>query len=107
MDLSFQWKRLTVAAHYVVQHISQSYLDEANLFLPVPQQTLCDVGVLIYPLIEKLSVALTFRNIANLRVESVEAPSFTGMTKIPRALADYGGFPLPGFSFHVALVWRS
>ena len=107
LDLAFSWRRLEVAAHYAVQHISKSYLDEANLFLPVPQRAVHQVGLLVKPWLDGLSLALTLKNITDLRVETIDAPGFTGMGTLPRPLADYGGFPLPGLSFHLSLVWRT
>ncbi len=106
LKICFEWKQLSVAAHYEVRHISQSFLDEANLFLPVPMRTLHDAGIIINPWVERITLAVTFSNIGNLRTENVDAPGFTNMEKIPRALADYGGFPLPGWTFHVALIWK-
>lgn len=106
LKICYEWNRLSVSAHYEIRHISQSFLDEANLFLPVPMRTLHNAGILIKPWVEKITLAVSFKNITNLRTENVDAPGFTNMEKIPRALADYGGFPLPGWTFYVALIWK-
>ena len=51
------------------------------------------------------TLSATFKNVANLRVEYQKAPAFTGLERIPRALMDYGGFPLPGWEFFVNVAW--
>lgn len=106
LEMRWRHRKLGISAHYSVRHVSKSFLDEANLFLPVPTRTLHDAGVTVSPWHEELTVAATFKNIANVRVEKQRAPAFTGLSTIPRPLADFGGYPLPGWSFLLTLVWR-
>jgi iron complex outermembrane receptor protein len=104
-DLSVRWRRLRVAVHYALSLATDSYLDEANLFLPVPRRALHDVGVILDPGVPGLTVAVTLRNLADARIERQAAPAFTGLSTVPRPLQDYGGYPLPGRSFLVTLSW--
>ena len=97
--------RWGVGIHWSVSHLSNSFLDEANAFLPVPQRTLHEVGLVVRPWLRDVTLAATFKNVADLRVEYTKAPEFTGLGKIPRALMDYGGFPLPGWEFYVNVTW--
>jgi hypothetical protein len=71
----------------------------------VPHRTLHEVGLVVRPWIRGVTVSATFENVGDLRVEHQKAPDFTGLERIPRALADYGGFPLPGWRFFVNVAW--
>ncbi len=105
VDLVWREGRWGVGVHWSVTHISNSFLDEANAFLPVPQRTLHEVGLVVKPWLRDVTLSATFKNVANLRVEHSRAPEFTGLGRIPRALMDYGGFPLPGWEFYVNVSW--
>jgi iron complex outermembrane receptor protein len=106
LEVSWRYKKLRLAAHTALHHISKSFLDEANLFLPVPTRTLVEAGLKISPWLRALTVAVTFKNIADVRVEHVSAPAFSGLSTLPRPLADYGGYPLPGWSFFITALWK-
>lgn len=103
--LDLVWSRgpWAVGLHGSVSHVSDSFLDEANLFLPVPSRTIFDVGLFLRPGIRGVTLAVTVKNVGNLRVEHQEAPAFTGLGRIPRPLMDYAGFPLPGWQIFVTL----
>lgn len=105
VDLVWRKGRWGVGVHWSVTHISDSFLDEANLFLPVPQRTLHEVGLVVQPWLQGVSVSATFKNVANLRIEHTKAPAFTGLDRIPRPLMDFGGYPLPGWEFFVNVAW--
>jgi outer membrane cobalamin receptor len=105
VDLVWRKDRWGVGVHWSLSHISDSYLDEANSFLAVPRRTLHEVGLVVQPWLRGVSVSATFKNVANLRVEHSPAPAFTGLDRLPRALMDYGGFPLPGWEFYVNVTW--
>ncbi len=104
-DLVWRKDRWGVGIHWSVTYISHSFLDEANAFLPVPQRALHEVGLVVRPWLRGVTLAATFKNVANLRVERVAAPAFTGLRRIPRALMDYGGYPLPGWEVFVNATW--
>ena len=106
VDLVWRLGRWGAGVHWSVRHVSESYLDEANLFLPVPQRTLHEVGLVMKPWIPGFSLTATFRNVGDLRVEHQDAPAYTGLGRIPRPLMDYAGFPLPGWHFYLTAVWR-
>lgn len=105
VDLVWRLGRWGVGVHWSVSHISGSFLDEANSFLIVPQRTLHEVGLMVRPWLEGVTLSATFKNVADLRIEHQQAPAFTGLGRIPRALMDYGGFPLPGWEFFVNVAW--
>ncbi len=106
VDLVWKRGRWGVGVHWAVTYVSESYLDEANLYLPVPQRTLHEVGLTLQPWIPGFSLTATFRNVGDLRVEHQAAPASTGLGQIPRPLMDFAGFPLPGWHFYVTAVWR-
>ena len=105
VDLVWRKGRWGVGVHWSLSHLSGSFLDEANIFLAVPQRTLHEVGLVVQPWLEGVTLSATFKNVADLRVEHQQAPAFTGLGRIPRALMDYGGFPLPGWEFFVNVAW--
>lgn len=105
VDMVWRKGRWGVGVHWSVTHLSDSFLDEANTFLPVPRRTLHEVGLVLRPWLRDVSVSATFKNVADLRVEHSRAPAFTGLERIPRALMDFGGFPLPGWELFVNVTW--
>src|SRR5690625_615695 len=56
-----------------------------------------------YPNIE---FALELRNITNERVRYTEIRNGGKTERVPRAIADYRGFPLPGRAFYATVTWR-
>lgn len=84
---------------------STAYLDPANL-ARVPGRALVGAGASC-ELGGGLAVAVAVENLADTRVVNVPlvpAPSPT-FTTTPTALADLGGFPLPGRSVYVSVHW--
>ena len=82
-----------------------SYLDQANL-AAVPTRTLVGAGAKV-ALGGGLLVGLTIRNAADARVEQVAldpAPR-PDLASVPRAISDYGGYPLPGRALYLSLEW--
>lgn len=106
LDLAWRRGRWGVGVHYGVTHDSESFLDEANLFLPVPTRTLHEVGLTLAPWIRGFQLTATVRNVADLRVEHQRAPASTGLGEIPRPLMDFAGFPLPGWQIWVTAAWK-
>jgi iron complex outermembrane receptor protein len=106
LDLAWRRGRWAVGAHYGISHDSESYLDEANLFLPVPQRTLHEVGLTLAPWIPGFRLSATVRNVTDVRVELQRAPAGTGLDRIPRPLMDFAGFPLPGWQVWVTAAWK-
>ena len=103
VDLAWTRGRWGVGVHCTVTHASDSFLDEANLYLPVPARTLYEVGLALRPFVSGVVLAVTVKNAGDLRVEHQAAPAFTGLGRIPRPLMDYAGFPLPGWQIFVTL----
>ena len=50
---------------------------------------------------------LEVKNLADARVEQValDPPPRPDLTSVPRAIADFGGYPLPGRAFYLTLEW--
>jgi iron complex outermembrane receptor protein len=103
LDLAWTMGSWGAGIHWAVAHVSDSYLDEANLFLPVPSRTLHEVGLALRPWVSGVVLALTVKNVGDLRLEHQAAPAFTGLGRIPRPLMDFAGFPLPGWQIFVTL----
>jgi iron complex outermembrane receptor protein len=82
-----------------------SFLDQANL-AAVPARTLVGAGAKLQ-LTSTLLAGVTIRNLADARIEQIAldpAPR-PDLTSVPRAISDYGGYPLPGRAFYLSLEW--
>ncbi|MCE9580069.1 MAG: TonB-dependent receptor [Deltaproteobacteria bacterium] len=82
-----------------------SFLDQSNL-AAVPARTLVGAGAKV-ALGGGLLAGLTIRNVADARIEQVAldpAPR-PDLANVPRAISDYGGYPLPGRALYLSLEW--
>jgi len=84
---------------------SGSFLDETNLS-PVPARLLVGAGAKL-ELGAGLAVAVEVKNLADARVEQVplDPPPRPDLASVPRALADFAGYPLPGRAVYLRLDW--
>jgi iron complex outermembrane receptor protein len=84
---------------------SETYLDRANL-QRVPARALAGTGARI-ELVAGIAIAIAIENLADVRIEQLPLmpPPRPDLTHTPTALADVGGFPLPGRSFYLSLDW--
>ncbi len=80
-----------------------SFLDEAN-FAAVPARLLFGAGLKL-DLGRGLAVAVEVKNLTDARVETVplDPPPRPDLADIPRAIADVGGYPLPGRAAYLRL----
>jgi iron complex outermembrane receptor protein len=87
-------------------YVDGNYLDSANLSR-VPARQLVGVGIKVEPVANVL-VGLEGKNLADQRVENIPldpAPS-PDLMEVPRAVADFFGYPLPGRAFYITLEWK-
>ena len=83
-----------------------NYLDLAGLS-EVPARRLVGAGIKIEPLADLL-VGIEGKNLLDSVVDSValDPPPNPELTRVPRAVADFYGFPLPGRAFYLTLEWK-
>jgi vitamin B12 transporter len=84
---------------------SSTYLDQANLQL-VPSRTLAGAGVRV-EVYRDVAAALHVENMLDVRTQDLplDPPPRPDLTSTPTALADVGGFPLPGRTLYLTLTW--
>lgn len=84
---------------------STTYLDQANL-ARVPARTLVGAGVR-GEVAAGVAAAVTVENVFDVRVQQMplDPPPRPDLTSTPIALADVGGFPLPGRTLYLTLDW--
>jgi iron complex outermembrane receptor protein len=99
-----------IAGHLVVvygdvAYTAGSFLDQANRDA-IPPRSLVGAGVKL-ELGGGLLLGVEGKNLADLRVEQValDPPPSPSLTSVPRAVADFGGYPLPGRAFYLTLEW--
>jgi iron complex outermembrane receptor protein len=100
-----------IAGHLVVvygdvAYTAGSFLDQANLDA-IPPRTLVGAGVKL-ELGGGLLLGIEGKNLADLRVEQValDPPPSPSLTSVPRAVTDFGGYPLPGRALYLTLEWN-
>lgn len=84
---------------------SGSFLDDANL-VEVPARWLVGAGVKL-EVVPGLALAVEVKNLRDNRIEHVTldpAPR-PDLARVPRAVADVAGYPLPGRAFYLRLDW--
>jgi len=84
---------------------SGNYLDAANL-RAVPARALFGAGIKLEP-VPGLLVGVEVKNLTDERVEDVRldpAPR-PDLTRAPRAISDFFGYPLPGRAVYVTVEW--
>lgn len=85
--------------------ITGSYMDAANLN-PLPARKLVGAGLKVEAM-PGLLVGIDGKNLIDERVEMVElspAPR-PDLSRVPRAVADFFGYPLPGRAFYLSVEW--
>ncbi len=87
---------VVVAARWQLEIAAGVYRDLANQ-LPLPTRAFHDVALEVRP-VRWLEVALEVRNLLDQRTETLElpVPGGQGTTRVQAAVADFGGYPLPG-----------
>ena len=86
--------------------IAGNYLDQAALNR-VPARRLVGAGVKL-EVGGGVTVGVEAKNLLDARIEHVPldpAPR-PDLSRVPRAVADFGGHPLPGRAFYLAVEWR-
>ena len=86
--------------------VSGNHLDPANLSR-VPPRALIGAGLKL-EIAPRLLVAIEGKNLTGARVEDIPldpAPR-PDLTRTPRAVADFFGYPLPGRAFYLTLQWE-
>ena len=72
-----------------------------------PERWLHDLTVSYRPeAYARIEFSLELRNITNERVRSTEIRNGSNNIDVPRAIADYRGFPLPGRAIYATVTWR-
>jgi iron complex outermembrane receptor protein len=102
LEISARWEWL--GARYHVDGHGLFYLDERER-RPMPSRVQHDVGIQLRPDWSWRPVLdVTIRNITDERTELVPLPNGGETVRIPTAIADYVGFPLPGRAVYVTLT---
>lgn len=86
--------------------IAGNYLDQAALN-QVPSRRLLGAGLKL-EVGGGVTVGVEAKNLLDARIEHVPldpAPR-PDLSSVPRAVADFGGYPLPGRAFYLAVEWR-
>ena len=86
--------------------VSGNYLDPGNNSL-VPPRALLGAGLKL-EIAPGLLAALEGKNLTDARVEDVplDPPPRPDLTRAPRAITDFFGYPLPGRAFYLTLQWE-
>jgi iron complex outermembrane receptor protein len=93
-------------AAYRIDAYGEWFLDEREL-RPIPARALHGIDVtLTPPLKTDLSLIASVTNLADQRTQDITLPDGGQGVRVPRAIADYTGFPLPGRAFYLTLTVR-
>lgn len=85
---------------------SAFYADKRNRMV-YPDRWLHDLTVRYRPAFyPSIDFAIEVRNITNERVRDTEIRNGGKTISVPRAVADYRGYPLPGRAVYATLTWR-
>jgi outer membrane receptor protein involved in Fe transport len=105
-DVARQLARRLVAVWGDATVVSGNPLDAANLELLPPRRFL-GAGIKV-ELLHGLLLGLEGKNLADARVEQVELdpPPSPELSRVPRAVADFFGYPLPGRAFYATIDWE-
>jgi vitamin B12 transporter len=84
---------------------SETFLDQAN-FMTIPARTLAGAGLRV-EIAARVAAAFTVENMFDVRTQRIplDPPPRPDLTSTSIALADIGGFPLPGRSLYLTLDW--
>lgn len=85
---------------------SGNYLDLAGLS-PIPSRKFVGVGVKL-EVLPKVILGIDVKNISDEHIESVEyePPPSPDLARVPRAISDFYGYPLPGRAAYITLEWK-
>ncbi|HKE13475.1 MAG TPA: TonB-dependent receptor [Kofleriaceae bacterium] len=86
--------------------VSGNHLDPANLN-EAPPRALLGAGVKL-EVAPRLFVVVDGKNLTDARVEDIplDPPPRPDLTRAPRAISDFFGYPLPGRAFYLTLQWE-
>ena len=106
-DLIMTLGKVIIAAAWADATLtSGNFLDPGNVE-SVPARRFVGAGVKL-ELVPGLLAGIEGKNLTNVRVESIEldpAPR-PDLSRVPRAVADFFGYPLPGRAFYLTLDWE-
>ncbi len=105
LDWVHHWGRWGLGLFGQIQYRSSFWRDLANQTAS-PARLFLALGLKVRPWVPGLTITLEARNILARIVDQVEAPSFTGLDRIPQAVSDYAGYPIPGRAFYVTADWK-
>jgi vitamin B12 transporter len=96
--LAVVWAELSIT--------SGNFLDRAGLF-EVPMRRFVGAG-LKFEIEDRAILAIEVKNLLDERVEYIEydPPPRPDLTRSPRAIADFYGYPLPGRALYLTLEWK-
>jgi vitamin B12 transporter len=85
--------------------IDGNFLDQGNLNRAPPRR-LFGAGAKL-ELVAGLTVGVEARNLADARTETVvlDPPPRPDLSRVPAAISDFGGYPLPGRAFYATVEW--
>ena len=86
--------------------IAGNFLDQAALN-QLPARRLIGAGLKL-EVGAGVTVGVEAKNLLDARIEHValDPPPSPELSSVPRAVADFGGYPLPGRAFYLAVEWR-
>ena len=105
LDWAWTWRRLGLGLFGELEYRSAFYRDLGNR-KRAPARAILSLGCKLRPWLRGLTVTLEVRNVTNRLVDWVPAPAYTGLERIPQAVADYAGYPLPGRAFYLTINYR-
>ena len=85
---------------------SGNFLDAAGL-APVPARHFFGVGLKFEP-VRNILLGMEGKNLTNVQVETIalDPPPRPDLARVPRAVADFFGYPLPGRAFYLTVQWQ-
>ncbi len=104
LDWVFNWRRLGLGLFGEYEYRSPFFRDLGNR-RQAPSRTLLACGLKIRPWLPGLTITIEGRNLLNDLVDWVPAPPNTGLGRIPEAVSDYAGYPLPGRAIYLTVNW--
>ena len=105
VDWARTWGRWGLGLYGQVRYRSSFWRDLSNR-TESPGRVFLALGIKVNPWVPGLTVSLEGRNLIGKLVDQVPAPAFTGLDRIPQAVADYAGYPIPGRAFYLTINWR-
>ncbi len=105
VDVARQVRGHLVVVWSDVSFTTGNFLDQAGLS-QVPTRQFFGAGLKVEPM-PGLLIGLEGKNLANERIETIalDPPPRPDLARIPRAVADFFGYPLPGRAFYLTAQW--